>query len=383
MRRSLVADQLIERAMEQTGLERFDSDSYRDGLDVLIADLNAENPSEPYIDKNSNDIVAALSTRLKVSDYINQRPELLERSIDRPIFVFGIPRTGTTLLSNLLAADPAHRSPLMWEIDDPVPPPATATLYSDPRALLRLKAERELLEVMPEAGKYYRISAVYPNECMFFMLHDFKALMWEARGRLQDYRDWLYATDTSSVYRYHKLFLQLLQADAPGIWTLKMPSHALWLTTLLKVYPDARLVWTHRDPLAATGSFCSLMSLSYFAYTDNDHSDWIPTNYVWQCVEHSNRIMDARELLENNRIIDVHYSDLMTDPIRTMQNLYHALGDELTGEAQSRMQAWLDDNPQDRYGRHEYKLAQFGLDISGTRDRFERYLSKYDVASEV
>src|SRR4030095_13131930 len=252
--RQLNAEELIARAQRTTGLQRFDSDSFREGLAILVSDLNREAPAEPFVERNQNAIVAALATRLKMTAYLDERPDLLRRSVERPVFVLGIPRTGTTLLSNLLAADPARRSPLTWEIDDPVPPPTSETLYSDPRALERLEAERELLAANPDFGKYYRNSAIYPNECMFFMIHDFKGLLWEGRGKLINYRDWLFQTDMTSTYTYHKRFLQLLQADAPGIWNLKMPSHGLWIPTLLEIYPDARLVWTHRDPLTANAS---------------------------------------------------------------------------------------------------------------------------------
>ena len=314
--------------------------------------------------------------------YLDAHPELLERPIERPVFVFGIPRTGTTLLSNLLAADPARRSPLSWEIDDPVPPPTSATLYDDPRALARLSAEREMLAAQPEMGKYYRGSAIYPNECMFFMIHDFKGLLWEGRGKLPNYRDWLFQTDMSSTYAYHVRFLQLLQAEAPGVWNLKMPSHGLWLSTLLRFYPDARLVWTHRDPLTATGSFCSLMALSNRTSTHRDHGPWIAENYPWQAVEHARRIMDSREELGRDRIVDVHYADLLREPIPTLRRLYRALGDAFTPEAEAGMRAWLDDNPQDKFGRHEYKLAQFGLSEAQVTGLFERYLSEYDVERE-
>ena len=242
------AADLIAEARRTTGLERFDSESFREGLDVLLADASQVDYPEQGAQRFRATMVAALANRLQATAYLDQHPELLQRPIERPVFVFGVPRTGTTLLSNLLAADPARRSPLTWEIDDPVPPPSTATLYNDPRALARLEMERKMLAARPEMGKYYRNSAIYPNECMFFINSDFKALMWESRGRLPNYRDYLFGNDIdlTSTYRYHKRFLQLLQADAPGIWNLKMPSHALYLDTLLEVYPDARLVWTHR-----------------------------------------------------------------------------------------------------------------------------------------
>lgn len=382
MARQLNAEELIARAQRTTGLQRFDSDSFREGLDILVSDLNREAPAEPFVERNQNDIVAALANRLKVTAYLDERPDLLRRSVERPVFVLGIPRTGTTLLSNLLAADPARRSPLTWEIDDPVPPPTSETLYSDPRALARLEAERELLAANPDFGKYYRNSAIYPNECMFFMIHDFKGLLWEGRGKLINYRDWLFQTDMTSTYTYHKRFLQLLQADAPGIWNLKMPSHGLWIPTLLEIYPDARLVWTHRDPLTATGSFCSLMTVSQRVSTDKDRTAWIGENYPWQAVEHGRRIMDARDKLGEDRIIDVHYADLTRDPVATMRTLYRALGDEFTPEAEAGMKAWLDDNPQEKFGKHEYKLEQFGLSERKVAALFERYLSKYDIEME-
>ena len=382
MAQTMVADELIEQAQRTTGLERFDSQSFREGLNVFLADINNAKPPEAAAERIRGNVIGALANRLKCTAYLDQRPELLQRPIERPVFVFGIPRTGTTLLSNLLAADPARRSPLTWEIDDPVPPPTTATLYNDPRALARLDMERKMLAARPEMGKYYRGSAIYPNECMFFIMQDFKALLWESRGKLRNYRDWLFQADLTSTYEYHKRYLQLLQADAPGVWNLKQPSHALWIPTILKIYPDARLIWTHRDPLTATGSFCSLISLSHRAFIGEVDTEWLGENCTWQAIEHAERIMDSRDALGEDRIVDVHYADLMRNPIPTMRTLYNALGDEFTPEAESAMSAWLADNPQDKFGRHEYKLAQYGLTPELLTGKFERYLSRYDVERE-
>ncbi|MDR3417269.1 MAG: sulfotransferase [Nevskia sp.] len=383
MSAALVAEELVAQARQATGLSRFDDDSFREGLQVLVADLNRNGRPEAAQERLRGSIVAALAARLKTTAYLEQRPELLTRPVERPVFVFGVPRTGTTLLSNLLAADPARRSPLTWEIDEPVPPPTPDTLYSDPRALARLEMERKMLAARPEMGKYYRNSAIYPNECMFFIMHDFKALIWESRGLLPNYRDWLFQdADLGSTYRYHKRFLQLLQADVRGTWNLKMPSHALWLPDLLRVYPDARLVWTHRDPYTATGSFCSLLSLSHQAFMGQVDAQWLGRNCSFQAAEHAKRIMDARDKLGKDRIVDVHYGELMRDPIGTMRRLYVALGDPFTVAAESGMRAWLADNPQEKFGRHEYKLAQYGLSVDQLAPLFERYLSRYEVERE-
>jgi hypothetical protein len=382
MASELVVDELIEEAQRRTGLERFDRETFREGLGILVSDINRDERPEPLVERTREVLIKALIDRLKATAYLEGRPELLERPIKRPVFVFGIPRTGTTLLSNLLAADPAHRSPLTWEIDDPVPPPTAATLYTDPRAATRLEAERKMLAARPDMGKYYRNSAIYPNECAFIMAHDFKSLMWESRGKLPNYRDWIFQTDVTSAYEYHKRFLQLLQADAPGVWNLKLPSHALNIPTLLKIYPDARLIWIHRDPVTATGSLCSLITLAHQGFRGKIDVEWLGQNCPWQAAQHSNRIMDARDALGEDRIIDVHYADLMRNPMEAMRTLYASLGDELTSAADAGMRAWLNDNPQDKFGKHEYKLARFGLSEHTVRPLFERYLARYEVERE-
>jgi hypothetical protein len=378
----LVADALIEQAMTTTGFDRFDSDSWRGGLDVLLADYNASEHPEPLIERMRGGLTQSLIDRLKTTDYLARRPELLDRPVERPLFVFGMPRTGTTLLSNLLACDPARRSALTWEIEQPVPPPTTATLKTDPRAIAKLEQEKAMLAARPDMGKYYRNSAVYPNECMFFMIHDFKGLALESRGKLKAYRDWLFQTDMSSAYTYHKRFLQLLQADAPGAWNLKMPSHGLWLETLLKTYPDARLVWAHRDPFTATSSFCSILSMAHMGYTGKIDYEWLGEDCSHQAQLHLDRIMDSREALGHDRIVDVHYADVTRDPMGSIRKLYADLGDTLTPEAEAAMQTWLDENPQGKFGKHEYALDQYGLSVEALTPLFDRYLSQYDVARE-
>jgi hypothetical protein len=382
--RNYIGEELIERARAETGLEHFDDESFREGLDLYLSDYNTNERTDECNERNADYVVKALSDRLRIEDALRQRPELLERPVERPVFVFGVPRTGTTLLSNLLAADPARRSALTWEIEHPVPPPTTATLHTDPRCFAMLEHEKAMQAAHPEMFKFYRNSAVYPNECIFWMIHDFKTMLWESRGKLPNYRDWIYSADVDMepTYRYHKKFLQLHQADAPGIWNLKLPSHSLWLDTLLKVYPDARLVWTHRDPITATSSFCSLQRLSHTNSLGHANLEWIGENYAWQTAEHARRVMATREHIGHHRIIDVHYADVLRAPIAAMRQLYAALGDDFTPEAEASIRAWLDANPQGKFGRHEYKLAEFGLTAEQVRANFADYLDAYEVEPE-
>ena len=154
------------------------------------------------------------------------------------------------------------------------------------------------------------------------------------------------------------------------------------IPTLLEIYPDARLIWTHRDPFAATGSLCSLISLAHMGYMGKVDGAWLAGNYPKQAAEHANRAMAARDALGEDRIIDVQYGDLMRDPIGSMRKLYAVLGDDFTPEAEAGMRAWLDDNPQDKFGKHAYKLEQFGLSVETLTPLFERYLSRYDIERE-
>jgi Sulfotransferase family len=382
----LNANALIEEAHRATGIDAFDAETYREGLDVFVEDFNDGIAKGLYVESGiaraRSDSLHYLKNRLNVADYLRQRPELLERPIERPVFVMGMARTGTTLMSNLLAADPARRSPLSWEIDDPIPPATTATLKTDPRALVRLDRERAMLAANPEAGKFYRGSAIYPNECVFFMAHDFKTLMIESKGILPKYREFIFSCDMTSSYQYHKKFLQAIQAEAPGIWNLKKPSHSLFLEYLFRIYPDARVIWMHRDPFTATGSLASLIQLSHRMMMGRIDHQWLGENYSWQQVQHCNRVMDFRDKFGEDKIVDVHYADVVRDPLGTTKALYARLGDAFTTEAEAAIQAWVDDNPQDKFGSHEYKLAQFGLSKESLAPQFERYLSRYDVEPE-
>lgn len=386
MAEPLNSDALVAQAREATGLHDFDCDSYREGLDVFVEDFNDGIAKGLYLDDGINrvryDCVHYLSNRLKVWNYLVQNPELLERPIEKSVFVLGVPRTGTTLMSNLLAADPNRRSPLEWEIDDPIPPVSTAELKNNPRVQAKLDAHEALLKAHPEAGVIYRSSPIYPHECVWYMAHDFKTLMIESKGTLPKYREFIFNCDMASAYAWHKKFLQALQHKAGGVWNLKMPSHALFLDALVKEYPDARLIMTHRDPYVATGSLCSIISMSHRMLMGRIDYEWLGSQYPWYCAQHAERAMDFRDKHGEDRIIDVMYEDMTNDPMGTIRKVYAQLGDEWTPEAEAGIQAWVDDNPQNKFGKHGYKLEQYGLSKEKLEPLYERYLARYDIAME-
>lgn len=378
--RQVNAEQIVEEARKASGLITFDSESFREGLEILIADINRAGWPDAGIDWFETMAIQHLSNRLKIDDYIRQHPHVLEQPIKAPIFVMGMPRTGTTMSSNLLSVDPSKRSLLTWMVDEPVPPAPFAEVRTDPRLLRALEVERKRRAENPSAGRFYMASAAFPTECIHIHSAEFKSMFWEAMGKLPNYSEWMWSADMGSAYAYERRFLQVLQFDGAAAWNLKMPSHALHVKYLLKEFPDARLIWTHRDPYTAVGSLCSLISNTQ--QRTKLETEWIASLYPRQAAEHVNRLHAARAEIGHDRVYDLHYAASMRDPAGTMRDLYAWLGEELTPEAEANMTHWLSENPQGKWGKHAYKLDQFGLAEKGLEPLFADYLANYRIERE-
>jgi hypothetical protein len=378
-------ERLVTRACERAGLDDFGGDSWREGLTLLVQTVD----SAPGVGEGGRDFVYgqfvdALWNRLRVVDYLKQHPEVATERIERPLVVLGLPRTGTSLASYLLDQDPDRRSLLTWEAENSVPPASPDTLRTDPRCLKK-KAE---LDALAEGLKAANIPMVHwdeadgPTECMFVQNQDFKAYLWEAFMPTSAYADWLLDADMTSTYAYERSVLQLLQSRAPGAWSLKMPSHAVHIETLLSTFPDARIVWAHRDPFKATASFLRLNYLSRAVLgADIDVTD-VVSNVVRQLQAHVARPLQARQRVGDDRFFDLHYAALMRDPIGVMRSLYEWAGDELTPSTEDAMRKWLERNPQDRFGVQPYSLDGSGVTIADLEPVFDQYLSAFDIELE-
>lgn len=381
-------DDILRMAQNNTGLNEVDSDSWRPGLAIILDELNSSPAFAPHgRDYVISDAVKALSRRLKVHDYIKAHPEILDAPVQRPLFVLGMPRTGTTVISYLLDQDPARRSLLHWECLDPVPPATTDTLRTDPRCLA-LVAERDQLLEMARAANMsmpHWEDADGPTEDMFIHNQDFKGLSWDSFMASPRYAEWLINNaDMTSAYQYQKRYLQVLQSAAPGIWSLKMPSHAVHLNTLLEVFPDARLVWAHRDPYKATASLGNLWKLAKSIVLDPDAIDMkaMGANAKAQMQAHVSRALGARQRIGDDRFFHMYYDEMMALPMDVMQRLYKWAGDDLTPQVEERMQAWLADHPQSRYGLNSYNLEQYGLTVEELQPVFADYLATFDIELE-
>jgi hypothetical protein len=378
-------DDLVARACDRASLDDFGDDSWRVGLRLLVETCEAA----PGVNPGGREFVYgqfvdALWNRLRVVDYVKRHPEVLEERVERPLVVLGLPRTGTSLASYLLDQDPLRRSLLTWEAGDSVPPSTPDTLRADPRCLEK-KAE---LDVLAEGLRAANIPLVHwdeadgPTECVFVQNQDFKAYLWEAFMPTPAYADWLLQTDMSSAYNYERMVLQVLQSRAPGTWSLKMPSHAVHIETLLATYPDARIVWAHRDPFTSTTSFLRLNYLSRAATGADIDIGVTVANVLRQLKEHVDRPLATRRRIGDDRFFDLHYVDLTRDPIAVMRSLYDWAGDELTASTERSMLEWLDAHPQDRHGVAPYSLEGSGVSREELEPIFDEYLSVFDVQIE-
>lgn len=378
-------DELVGRACERAGLDDFGSDSWREGLTLLVATLESTPGVAPAgRDDLYRQFVDALWNRLRVVDYLNKHPNVRNEWIERPMVILGLPRTGTTVASYLLDQDPARRSLLNWEACDSVPPATTATLRTDPRCLEK-KAKLDELAAALQAAKFpipHWEDADGPTECTFIQNQDFKAFLWEAFMPSPAYSDWLLGTDMTSAYQYERSLLQMLQWKAPGTWSLKMPSHAVHIEALLATFPDVRLVWAHRDPFKATASLLSMNELSRGQVMYQlDVATFLPT-VLRQMQAHVERPLQARRRIGDDRFFDLHYAALLRDPIGQMRALYEWAGDELTSEVERAMLGWLQRNPQDRFGVRAYSLDAYGVTQADLEPIFGDYLSKFDIELE-
>lgn len=371
-------ESIIAAARAASGLHEFDSESFREGLDLVAQNL-ATNPtlSEAGREMLAGVSVACLANRLRVADYARLNPELLERSVERPVFILGAPRTGTTLTSHLLATDPIWRPLLRWEAMNSVPPPTQEALRTDPRCLAQKEAENQALM---SASHIHHEEADTPTECVIVHAQDFKSLMFDVACDDPVYARWILGCDLEPTYRYHKLLLQVLQRFTRGVWMVKAPSHALFVHDLLKVYPDARLVWTHRDPYRALGSLCSLISAYRRMFAEVDEGR-LGEQYLEHFKLHLARPQEV-DAKDPGRIYHLHYAVLVNDPIGELRRLYGWLGEDLSDRASSNVLEWLRQNPQGKYGRHVYELETYGLSLDRLQPHLQPYVDRYQVALE-
>lgn len=374
---------LLDAARATTGLDDFGDPGFRDGLDVLVEACNSEAQlNDIGRAAAEHSIVADLSNRLRVTNYWNHHPELADETFDAPLFIVGIVRSGTTALSHLLARIPGNRQLLGWEASQSVPPPTADTYWQDPRYLAAVEADADnmLYALNPEFKAIHHEMPDLPTECVTLMAQDFVSLRWQATFNIASYTDWLLDRDHVPTYRYHQRVLALLQSAHPGRWQLKTPHHALAIEAIAEVYPTARFIWPHRDPVTCVGSASSLARSLTGTFSDGDWAMYEGQEWTRILAAMTDRAMAARDRLGDDRFVDVSYTDLVADPVGTVVKLHHDLGEELSEDTVASLTAHASEHRQNRHGRHTYDFADFGLDRDELAERFSTYRSRFDLA---
>ena len=377
-------DPLLEQAAHESGLSDFGDLPFREGLDALHYGYTQESGLPEAVQSSLlGGLVRLLVKRLKLVEDRKQHPRMPDEKVEAPMIVLGLPRTGSTHLHALLATRPGARTPLQWEMSEPSPPPLAASFQDDPR----ISQVQKALDQRPNAAELMKVhpfGATRPEQCIGLIDWSFVNSAALATCRMPSYLQWFLNTDHRPAYEHHFRMLQHLQFGVPGEWVLKWPKHVFSLPALLWKYPDARIVWTHRDPgtvLASVANFVGTIRRSM-----DPGFDAVRFGAEWTALEEIGllRAMAARDALSDDRqFLDIHYNDLVGDPVRTVCSIYDYFQLPVDDEVRERIAAYQDDNPQNKHGRHSYSPAEYGLNADELRERFSAYIRRYDVAPDL
>ena len=378
---SLDVDLIEEDARTQTGLDDTGGDHYREGLERLVASMNAEGTlTELGEAMQQMRLSMLLAARLQVEDTYRLHPEIDDQVIEGPVFVIGLPRTGTTALSQLVAADPQFRSLRTWESAAPVPPPESATEHTDPRIAATEAGLDMMNEAFPLMQTMYHTEATTATECQDLMGMSFRTAHFDGFARVPEYMAWVIDTDMRETYRYHRRVLRLLQWHCPpNLWHLKTPVHMLALDALMESYPNARFLWSHRDPTEVLGSVCSLIHYTRSWSSDRDDSVELGAEELdrwWTAVE---RAMEFRGRIGEDRFADVSFSDLQTDPLGALAEALQRIGLPFDRHSRDSVESWAVSHEPGSHGSHTYELSDFGLEPDQIRERFAPYYAAFDI----
>lgn len=384
----LTSEAVCEAAVARTGLDDFGADEFRERLALQLAEMDAD-PERTGLGRlvMFNDCVRSAANRLLIRDLLNRHPEILDVPIERPVIVVGLPRSGTTHLVNLLAADTRFRSLPLWEAYEPVPNPAEAGAIGgrDPRWVRCDRAWRAMQGTAPLLAAMHPMEPDHVHEEIELMTPDFSSYNLEWVARAPRWRDYYLAHDQTSSYAYMKQVLQILQWYRPRPrWVLKSPQHLEQLGPLLATFPDATIVVTHRDPVAVVQS--TITMLCYGARTS--YRSTRPEWYRDYWTDRIRRLLDAslrdRHLLPANRTVDVLFDDYMADEMGTLERVYEGAGIELADAARAEIETYRAAHPRGREGRVVYDLRRdFAVVPAEVRARFADYLDRFPVRSEV
>lgn len=370
------ADAMIATARKETRLDDLGGTEFADALDLLLREFReTSRADEAGRQLFFQMVVASLKNRLYITQAFEEHPALADVAITAPIFIVGLPRTGTTLLQGLLAAQPGLRTPLRWETDlTPVPPAIARRRQVKAQVRYAKAASGFANRLSPGLPLAHPVGALLPEECNPLLMPSFRALLFTTFFPSVAYHDYLYTSRFAHAYEWHRRHLQMLSFEAPrATWVLKAPVHMASLDALLVEYPDARVVFMHRDPLAVLPSMCALtIALRRLVSPEQD-----PQAIGRELMRNLPRMFEAGHAVRQHwpgtapRFIDVRYDDLVADPARTVRTILRHFTMPADG-VDTAVAAFLDEDAKQKRGRHSYTLADFGLRADAIRATFAR-----------
>jgi hypothetical protein len=366
---------LLRAATAQVPHADFGSEEFLPAFSRLLSALR----DEAQLDRTGEwaaaaRIIMALNRRRQLSRLLVRAPELRERPIVAPIFILGFPRTGTTLLHNLLAADPRNRAVRLWEMREPFAPDDQPGFDEQAWSRSVIATTEQIIaagyKLSPRLVDIHPLRATWPDECSWLFRNSFQSLVFGFSHYVPSYVEWLLAQDMLPAYNYFKLQLQaILHQRGGGPLVLKDPCHLWHLDALLQVFPDARVIQLHRPPEQVVGSFASLCQALHEGGATPRPSAEIGRYAVDMLAQGLQRIDAVRATLAADRLLDVDYRELVGDPLATLQRIYAGLGLSFEAQTGDAAATWLAEN-RGLSGRHRYELHEFGLDASTIERRF-------------
>lgn len=380
------ADSVLGAAREQTGLDDFGDDSFQAPLDAILDSVEQDGHLTAFGRISYFTLLCQLAkNRLQVQDLLKRHPEIHDVEIKAPIVIAGLQRTGTTHLHNMLSADPAIRYLPYWESLEPVLPPDVRCEdgQPDPRLAACEMALGFQEQVMPHFNRMHEMTVDHAHEEIQLLAISFSTMLFESMVTLPRYRDFYLSHDQRPHYAYMKTCLKALTWLRGGErWVLKSPQHIEQIPTLLETFPDATVVFTHRDPVSVIASTTTM--LAYSARMHENPVDTAALGEYW--LDRTERMLQAcvrdRHLVPRERSMDVLFHEYMKDDMAVVRQIYELAGQPRTDASRAAMAKYLEDHPRGRFGRISYTLADFDLDAEDVRARTRFYVDHFGLEME-
>ena len=375
----LDADKILIKAARQANHSGVFPGQVEEGLRMMVKSITEEGLPSPFgamaIKKQFESVVYS---RLKIEQFLAANPEIEKTEIKEPVFIVGMPRTGTTILHAILYEDPRFRSPLAWECLKPYPVPRPETYHNNDQLREVEKNFRQLFKLVPDFDKKHYMAADTPQECIGINAFDFNSFQTPVMFHMPSYVEWFNnSANKLETMRFHKRFLQYLQSGGvkANHWLLKSPVHMMRLPELFEVYPDAKIIITHRHPFKTIPSVASLISPVRSLYSSHEVPKYTAREQTEIWSEYIERFLESLDILnKNDQIVHVKFNDFVTDQISIIKEVYNQFGWELSNEVLDRFKAFLKENPKDKNGAHIYNLEDFDLTEEYIEQKFSRYI---------